>query len=111
MIHEMNLHEGPFISIKNKTKTVEMRLNDEKRSKIKIGDTIVFTNNISGEKIEVVVEDIKKYESFALLYQDYYQVEIGYGYDDIVDPSDMDIYYSKEKQKLYGCLAIRIRVI
>ena len=42
MIHKMNLHDEPFKKIKNGTKTVEMRLNDEKRRQIKIGDTITF---------------------------------------------------------------------
>lgn len=44
MIHYMKLQNNPFIKIKNKTKTIEMRLNDEKRKKINIGDNIEFTN-------------------------------------------------------------------
>ena len=32
MIHEMKLNPAPFMSIKNKTKTIELRLKDEKRS-------------------------------------------------------------------------------
>ena len=59
------------VCIKNKTKTIEMRLNDEKRSLIKIGDSIVFTNNVSGETLEVEVIDIKKYRDFKELYKDY----------------------------------------
>ena len=41
-MHEMNLQEAPFRMIKNKTKTIELRLYDEKRRKIKPGDTIEF---------------------------------------------------------------------
>ena len=40
MLHKMKLQESPFERIKNGTKTVEFRLYDEKRSKIKIGDQI-----------------------------------------------------------------------
>ena len=36
----MNLWNDSFIAIKEVRKTIEMRLNDEKRSQIKIGDEI-----------------------------------------------------------------------
>ena len=42
--HEMKLYPAPFDSIKSGRKTVEMRLNDEKRQLIKIGDRIRFVN-------------------------------------------------------------------
>ena len=35
MIHEMKLNESPFERIKNGTKTIEFRLYDEKRRKVK----------------------------------------------------------------------------
>ena len=43
MIHKMNLWNDSFNKIKDKTKTIEMRLCDEKRSIICIGDIIEFT--------------------------------------------------------------------
>ena len=43
MLHKMKLKESPFERIKNETKTVEFRLYDEKRRKIKIGDKIEFS--------------------------------------------------------------------
>ena len=51
MIHEMNLHEDPFLLINAGYKTIEMRLYDEKRKKINVGDIIEFTNNKTLEKI------------------------------------------------------------
>ena len=36
MKHEMKLNNGPFERIKNGTKTIELRLNDEKRQLLKI---------------------------------------------------------------------------
>ena len=41
-MHEMRLNNGPFELIKNGTKTIEIRLNDEKRSLIKEGDIIAY---------------------------------------------------------------------
>ena len=42
MKHEMKLNNGPFERIKNGTKTIELRLNDEKRQLLKIKDLIEF---------------------------------------------------------------------
>lgn len=42
MKHEMKLKAQFFNYIKNGTKRIELRLNDEKRRKIKLGDTIKF---------------------------------------------------------------------
>ena len=42
MTHNMKLNDAPFETIKNGKKTIELRLYDEKRRKIKIGDTICF---------------------------------------------------------------------
>ena len=36
MKHEMKLNNSPFERIKNGTKTIELRLNDEKRQLLKI---------------------------------------------------------------------------
>ena len=45
----MNLWDDSFQAIKEGWKTIEMRLNDEKRSLIKINDKIEFTNNKTNE--------------------------------------------------------------
>ena len=43
MTHEMKLRREPFDMIKSGAKTYELRLYDQKRALIKVGDTIVFT--------------------------------------------------------------------
>lgn len=62
MVHEMKLHESPFKKIKSGKKTVELRLYDDKRRKINIGDKILFTNLTSQEMIAVnlKVSDLKQ---------------------------------------------------
>lgn len=47
----MKLQQKPFDSIKTGQKTIEMRLNDEKRRLINIGDEIEFTCVVGGEKV------------------------------------------------------------
>ncbi|MDY0407970.1 DUF3850 domain-containing protein [Paracerasibacillus soli] len=50
MLHKMSLYIAPFQSIKSGRKTVEVRLNDEKRRKVNIGDTIEFTKIPEGKR-------------------------------------------------------------
>lgn len=48
-VHPMKLNPAPFEMIKSGQKTVEFRLLDEKRQRIKEGDRIVFTNTVTGK--------------------------------------------------------------
>ena len=110
-MHEMRLHNSPFNLIKSGTKTIELRLNDEKRSLIKVGDKIEFTNRITEEKIVVEVINLHKYDSFFELYKHFDKVSMGYDEDDEADPKDMEQYYYKEEQEKYGVLGIEIKLI
>lgn len=107
----MNLNNGPFKKIKNGTKTIELRLNDEKRQLLKENDIIEFTNRITLEKIIVKIEKIYKYSGFDELYKHFDKISMGYDKDDIADPKDMEKYYSKEEQDKYGVLGIKIKLI
>ena len=110
-MHEMRLHNSPFNLIKSGTKTIELRLNDEKRSLIKVGDKIEFTNRITEEKIVVEVINLHNYDSFFELYKHFDKVSMGYDKDEEADPKDMEQYYSKEEQDKYGVLGIEIKLI
>lgn len=109
MKHNMSLNNRPFKSIKEGTKTIELRLNDEKRSLLKVGDEIEFTNRDTNEKLSVDIINLHKYHSFKELYKHFDKVEMGYNKDDIAEPKDMEAYYSKEEQNKYGVLGIKIR--
>lgn len=111
MEHRMNLWNSSFLSIKSGIKTVEMRLNDEKRSLVRGGDTIIFTNFSTKEELTVKVIKSIVYKDFFELYKHYNKLEIGYSEDEIADPADMYQYYSKEKIDQYGALAIEIEII
>lgn len=110
-MHEMRLHDSPFTLIKNGSKTIELRLNDEKRSIIKIGDHIEFTNRVTEEKVLVEVINLHKYNSFEELYKHFDKVSMGYSEGEDADPKDMEQYYSKEEQDKYGVVGIEIRLI
>lgn len=107
----MRLHKEPFELIKNGSKTIELRLYDEKRQMINIGDTITFENRSDGDKIQVKVISLHKYPSFEELYKHFDKVSIGYKEDEEADPKDMELYYSSEDQSKYGVVGIEMELI
>ena len=109
-MHEMRLHASPFEKIKNGTKTIELRLFDENRQKIKEGDVIVFTNTADGERITVTVKKLHLFISFEELYKTLPLLQCGYTAEDVdtAHPSDMEQYYSAEEQKKYGVVGIEL---
>lgn len=111
MIHKMNLWDESFQKIKDGTKTIEMRLCDEKRSSISVRDIIEFTNTKNGEILECIVTNLYKYQNFAELYKHHNKIAIGYSEDEIADPADMLAYYSLEKIEKYGVLGIEIKIL
>lgn len=110
-MHNMKLHEEPFIKIKSGDKTIEMRLFDEKRIEIKINDIIEFTNINTDEKIKCKVTNLYRYNSFEELYKHFDKISLGYDESDAPSYNDMEKYYPKEKQEKYGVLAIEIKRI
>ena len=96
MVHKMNLWDESFQKIKDKSKTIEMRLCDEKRSLISIGDIIEFTNTKTNEILVCIVVNLYKYENFDELYKHHNKIAIGYSKYEAANPSDMLIYYSAE---------------
>lgn len=110
MLHKMNLWDESFQKVKDKTKTIEMRLCDEKRSLISVGDIIEFTNTKNGENLECIVTSLFKYKNFDELYGHHDKISIGYSENEIASPTDMLSYYSIEKIEKYGVLGIEIRI-
>ena len=108
--HEMKLHPAPFEMIKCGKKTIELRLYDEKRRKINVGDKIVFTNTEGGEELTVEVVKLHIFDSFEELYSSLPLLKCGYTEEDVDGAhfSDMEEYYSAEEQKRYGVLGIEI---
>lgn len=114
MIHYMSLHERPFEMIKNGKKTIELRLNDEKRRNIKINDKIIFTNsNDKDKKILVKVINLFVFNSFFELYRSLPLNKCGYTNKELktAKSEDMLVYYSQGLQDEFGVIGIEIRVL
>ncbi len=108
MVHEMKLQENPFERIKNGTKTIEFRLNDEKRRKIKIGDEIKFSKLPDlQEQLVVEVLDIYRDDTFERLFSKIYTDR-----NEIEEKvKSMNQYYSHEQENEYGVVGIKIKVL
>lgn len=111
MKYDMKLNNSPYEKIKNGTKTIELRLNDEKRKKLKVNDIIEFTNRETLEKMLVEVENIYHYPTFDELYKHFDKVSLGYEENDVANSKDMEQYYTKEQQEKYGVLGIEIKKV
>ena len=111
MIHKMKLKDKPFKSIKAGTKTIELRLYDEKRKLLNVGDVIEFTNIDTKEVIKVEILQLHRFNNFDDLYKHFNKVSMGYEENEVANPSDMEEYYSKEEQQEYGVVGIEIKVL
>lgn len=109
-IFEMKLRPNPFNRIYSGEKTIEYRLNDEKRSLLNKGDYIRFTE-IADEERTVLVEvlDIFTAPSFSALEQKL--IEVGLLYRGVFSQTGMREYYSVEDEEKYGVMGIVIRVV
>ena len=110
MTHCMNLEPSVFFKIANGNKTIELRLNDEKRQKINIGDTIEFRCGEINSVIFAEVIKLYKFPDFEQLYKVLPLEKSGYSENDLKTAhyTDMERYYTKEQIKKYGVLGIEV---
>lgn len=110
MHHEMSLRPGPFGKIADGSKRYELRLHDEKRRLIAVGDTITFTCTADERTVQVRVVSLHPFASFIELYAALPLTECGYTAETVAaaSPRDMEKYYPPEKQAQYGVLAIGV---
>ncbi len=113
MHHEMKLQSAPFIAIKRGTKTIELRLFDEKRQLINLGDTIEFTCMPElTEKLSVEVTGLLRYQNFNDLIADFPLSTFGAENNDKQALLDLlHQFYSTEEEQKYGVLGIKIKLI
>jgi len=110
---DMRLNHEPFLSIKAGTKKIEVRLNDEKRSQLNVGDRIRFTDLETAEILNTEVLGLETFPTFKNLFAKYSGVIIGAPVGESVDELDRENVeiYSRDREEKYGALAIRVEVI
>ena len=110
MTHNMKLWRDAFYHIADGSKTIELRLNDEKRQQISIDDTIVFNCTQNKDIITAKVKALHKFADFKELYEQLPLDKCGYSKDELgtAHYTDMEQYYSKEQITKYGALGIEL---
>ena len=105
--HKMHLKEPYFSYIKGGTKRIELRLFDEKRRRIDLGDRIEFSES-NDKSIQVRVVGLLHYGSFVDLCKDFAIAILAdktTTKDDLI--ATLNEFYSPEKQAQFGVIGIR----
>lgn len=103
-----HLHGDIFEIIKNGTKDIEVRVNDEKRRTLKIGDKILFLNR--DDELETIILNVIKleyYKNFKELVNHYPMERMylnDYTKEDFL--KELARFYTEEEQEEYGVVAI-----
>lgn len=107
----MNLQPRYFDFIKDGTKRIELRLYDEKRSQIQLGDVIEFSKSET-DKLRAEVIGLLRYGSFQDLFEDF---DISILADASMTKEELlnvlSEFYTPEKQAQYGVVGIRLRLV
>ncbi len=111
MIQSMHLHHDPFCLIKDGNKTIEMRVNDEKRRLMQIGDVILFQDRETEEIIKAEIIQLYHFSNFEELLKSLDKEALGYSKDEIPNSKDLEKYYSLEEQEKYGVVGIEIKLV
>lgn len=111
MTHYMNLNKKPFDAVEAGYKTIELRLYDDKRRGIMVGDSICFT--CVGDTARTVTKTVKAlhvFNNFEELYNSLPLIRCGYTSRDVenADFTDMEEYYTPSQQKKYGVVGIEL---
>jgi len=114
MIHEMRLNRDPFEKIRSGRKTVELRLNDEKRRRLNVGDEIEFLERDMDQRFRVRITALHRAPSFVALLSGPVTATAA-GYDPAWTPQQvsdaMHRYYAAEEEAKDGVVGIEVKVL
>lgn len=104
----VHLHSDVFEIVKKGIKDIEVRVNDEKRRKLNVGDSLVFLKRpLEDEMIKVKVKSLEYYDNFKELVNHYDMKRIYLeGYTKEMYLKEMERFYTEDEQKKYGVVAI-----
>lgn len=111
--HTLKLDEKYYNYILHGTKRIELRLNDEKRKLMNIGDILVFYKQpLLKESFKTKIVDLLYLNSFNEAMENL-PFELIADKDDNKENllNDLNRFYSKEKQESYGVLGIKLELL
>ena len=107
----IHLDSDVFDVVKNGKKDIEVRVNDLKRRKLNVGDTLIFLKRPNDdEKIKAEVMKLDYYDTFNSLVNNYEMERL---YLDKFTKDEwlnlMERFYTIDEQKLWGVVAITFK--
>jgi len=110
-MHKMNVKTKYYNLLKSGKKVIELRLFDEKRQKIKIGDEILFSDSSNtNDSFVARVINLHRSESFDKLCQIITPSQAGfYSKEELI--SVLEKFYTLAAQQKYGVLGIEIQKV
>ncbi len=107
-MHTMSVHEKYYTLLKHGHKTIELRLFDNKRKSIKIGDIIKFCNiSDNTDNFQAIVVHLYKAENFEKLCDIIDSAKAGFDNKDILIQV-MQEFYPLDKQNEVGVIGIEV---
>ena len=111
-VQEMHLAKLPFEQIKKGEKTVEIRLNDEKRKRLKVGDVLRFTLVDGNETVTTRIVALHTFATFLQLFSSPLFGKTGSGNMTAEQATEsMYAYYSRPQEERFGVLAIELQLL
>lgn len=104
----MKLNEAPFNKIASGTKTIELRLFDEKRQLLSVGDLVIFRCTTTGHECIRRIIALHRATSFMGLLEHINPLDCGWDKGSHPKEEDMYPYYSQEEISTYGVVGIEL---
>lgn len=109
----IHLHPEIFEIVKSGKKTIEARVNDEKRRTLKVGDTLRFLKRPDEvEQLLCKVTGLEYYNNFEEMVKNYEMKDLyleSYTKEEFIKL--LEQFYTKEEQAEWGVVAIRFEKI
>ena len=107
---EMGLAHDQFLLVQARTKTIEIRLNDQKRPQLVVGEQMVFEDLATQQQVTKKGTQLEKFGTISQLYQQYQGTAVGSAPTDSVAKMVADTYriYTPQQEKKHGVLALHL---
>ena len=108
--HRMKLTPENFEQLKSGHKTIESRLNDEKRKALRVGERIEFAK-LPELQTSIIVEivSLDTYKNFSELYAAGHEAVLGTTQQEYL--KRIHEYYTKQEEDKYGVVAIGVKLV
>ena len=108
-MHAMNVKTKYYRLLKSGVKTIELRLYDEKRQKIKVGDTVLFSDSSDEtDHFSAMVVALHRADSFSSLCEQIDPAAAGFSSSrELLEV--LGEFYTSAAQKKYGVVGIEIK--